>query len=299
MRAVIAGLTCLAAIGLAGCSPSSSHGDAEGCSPARPRVSADVVRAGDPVTVSVGAVTCRPSFTDGRRVAVHWVDENGRSTRLGEVTAHPSGAFELEVRLPRGTALGRGDLAVSGIETPCPDTGSCAAYSASITVVGKSPDFAGDDHANHVAADVADRMQASLERRASFFELDIVPDGLEVVLHTTRSDRERAAAERAFESARAAVPAADRAIAVDTHLHVAFVQHDKTALERLAIRIAHDRRWLHRHEIEPSGWGPDSATDSVRITLSHYSDAAAVLLLRRYGNAITVSATDTPLGAPS
>jgi hypothetical protein len=288
---------CLVALASTACSSSSSGGGVQGCSPARPHVSTDVLRPGDPVTVSVSAVACRPKFTDGRRVTLTWEDGMGRSTRLGTVTAQRSGAFTQEVTIPRNTVATEGDIAVSGIETPCADTGSCAAYSASLTVVDTKPNFAADDRANHVAADIADRMQPAIEHRASFFEISIVPDGLEVVLHTTRFDRERAAAERAFETARAAVPVADRAIAEGAHLHVLFVQHDRAALERLTTRIAHDGAWQRRNRIELSQWGPDSATDSVRIALVHYGDAAAIRLLQRYGGAISVSTLDAPLGS--
>ncbi|WP_158590097.1 hypothetical protein [Amnibacterium setariae] len=249
--------------------------------------------------MSVSAVACRPTLTDGGRVTLDWRDGAGGSTRIGTTTAHPSGAFDQEVRLPRSSAIGGGEITISGVEAPCADTGSCAAYGAFVTVVDPEPDFAADDRANHVAADIADRMQAAIEHRASFFEISIVPDGLEVVLHTSRFDRERAAAERAFEAARAVVPAADRAIADGAHLHVLLVQHDRAALERLTTRIAHDGAWQRRNRIQLSQWGPDSATDSVRIAVVHYSDAAAIRLLERYGDAISVSTLNAPLGSPS
>jgi hypothetical protein len=174
-RVITVAVLALSTAALAGCSHSPDSTAADGCSPARPHVSQDVVRPGDEVTVSVSAVTCRPTF----------------------------------------------------------------------------------DH---------DR------------------------------DAEDAAAKQAFETARSAAPSADRALAGGAHLHVVFIQHRWAALHDLTTRIAHDTAWQKRHRIELSGWGADTATDSVRIALRTYTDAAAVLLVRRYGTAVTVSTTDTPYG---
>lgn len=284
----------LVAVALNSCAGSSGTEDTDGgCRPGRPHVSNDVVRPGDLVTVSVSAVACRPRFDrEDRRVTLTWRDHAGHRAELATVRAFPSGAFEREVRIPRDSALGGGNLFVSGVEVPCPGSASCAADAAGIGLVRSAPDFSAH-HANHVASDVADRMQAALEKRPAFVELAIVPDGLELVLRTRSADVETAVAHRALAAARFAVAERDRAIAQEVRLHVRLIQHSAATLRRLTSRILEDRPWWSSRHVELSGWGPDTATDSVRISLQHYSDAAARLLLQHYGDAVTVSTRDT------
>jgi hypothetical protein len=287
-------------VGLTGCSHSTSEGLTDGCAPDRVRVSEDVARPGDAITASASAVTCRPHFTADRLLTLTWVDHAQRHTVLGTVRATPSGAFEQEVHLPKDSAIGGGDLFVIGVDSACSDGASCAADAAGLDVVDTEPDFAESAHANRVAAAVAEHMQTALEERASFVSLAIVADGVEVVLHSTSdSDRETAVAKQAFADGRASVPAGDRATAEAARLHVGFVRHGAAAMERLTMRIAHDGTWQKAHGIELSSWGPDSATDSVRIRLVAYRDTVAVLLVQRYGEAVTVSTKDTPLGSAS
>jgi hypothetical protein len=249
--------------------------------------------------VSVSAVTCAPRFDDARNLELTWKDHAGHRTRLATVRAYPSGAFERDVTIPTTSTAGGGEVVVSGVETPCADTGSCAAYAAYLEVVDSSPDFGTSNHANQVAAAIAEQMQSSVEHRPSFAAIAIVPDGIELVLRTTHVDAETAVMKQAFETAKASVPAADRAVADAARLHIARVQHSDAALQLLSTRILHDAAWQKRHRIELSRWAADPATDSVRIFLRSYSDASAVLLVERYGPAVTVSTKDTPFAIAS
>lgn len=293
--AVLAALA-LAASCLAGCAGArSGEGAPAGCVPSLPRLSADVVRPGDTVTVSISAATCRPRFDDDRRLELTWVDHARHRTPLPTVRAFPSGAFEREIRIPASAPAGAGRVVVEGVEVPCPPNASCGAYEVGVQVVDTAPDFS-RGHENQVAAGIAERLVSSIGRRPSFVEPAIVPDGVEVFVHTRSIDAETTIVRRAFVAAQEAAPAGDRTVARAARLHVRLLQHGRRELDRLTTRIAEDDAWWKRHRLELSGWGPDLFTDSVRISVRHYSDETAVLLIRRYGAAVSVSTRDTAFG---
>ena len=62
----------------------------------------------------------------------------------------------------------------------------------------------------------------------------------------------------------------------------------------LSKRIFNDRRYLARHGIQLTQWGPDSRSGKTKIYLTHYTPAAARALYARYGCAVVVATTSEP-----
>ncbi len=283
-----AGVTLLCLIGTAGCAlvdPEAAH-----CSPRFPETSDHVVRAGQVFTVSVSASTCAVRFSDDRRLTLTAVDDRTQHRfPLGTVTAYPSGAFEKQVRLPTAAPTGSISIFVDGVQTYCAASASCAAYAVNVIKVDTSPDFATDQEANAVAARIASSMEEAVGRRPSLVQLAVVSDGVEATLYSGTYGRETAVFTAAFANAQAAAPSADRAIADAAQLHLTTSWNSRAQLDRLNTRITRDGAWLQNHRLDLARWGPDPATGTVRITLSRYTDADAVALTERYGDAVSVS----------
>ena len=62
----------------------------------------------------------------------------------------------------------------------------------------------------------------------------------------------------------------------------------------LSGRIARDQRYLARHGILLTQWGPDSISGKIKIYLTHYTSTAAQALYARYGCAVIVVTTSLP-----
>jgi hypothetical protein len=62
----------------------------------------------------------------------------------------------------------------------------------------------------------------------------------------------------------------------------------------ITARIRADQEWLARHGVELTSYGPDPASDKVRIHLTTYSDAARDVLVSRFGDAVVVSPRSVP-----
>ena len=62
----------------------------------------------------------------------------------------------------------------------------------------------------------------------------------------------------------------------------------------LSKRIFNDQRYLARHGIQLTQWGPDTQTGKTKIYLTHYTRTAARALYARYGCAVVVATTSVP-----
>lgn len=279
---------------LSGCGTVNNGAGAPGCGPRWPKASDYVVRAGQTITLSATASECSPRFTSPRRLTVTAMDRQNHRMKLATFQAFPSGAYEKEIRIPKAAAPGALDLYIDGFEIPCSAAASCAAYMTGVDVVSPEVSFDGNSRPNHVASSIAEHIDAALKDSRTPVQLAIVPDGLQAVIENRSYDRAKAAVTRAFKQAQAAQPEKDQAIAAAARLHITNSYYRQADLDRLTLRIAHDQAWQERQHLQLSAWGPDLGTGSVRIRLRHYTDAGAILLTKRYGDAITVSTVDTP-----
>lgn len=287
-------ISLLVGVLLSGCGTVSNSAGGQGCGPRWPKVSEYVVRAGQTIILSATASECSPRFTSPRRLTVTAVDRQNHRVKLATFQAFPSGAYEKELRIPKAAIPGALDIYIDGFEIPCPANASCAAYMTGVDVVSPEVSFDRDGRPNQVASSIAEHIDAALKDSRTPVQLAIVPDGLQAVIENRSYDRARAAVTRAFKQAQAAEPERDQAVAVAARLHFANSYYRQADLERLTLRIAHDQAWQKRQHLQLSAWGPDIGTGSVRIRLRHYTDAGAILLTKRYGDAITVSTVDTP-----
>jgi hypothetical protein len=67
----------------------------------------------------------------------------------------------------------------------------------------------------------------------------------------------------------------------------------------LTDRIGLDQRALAREGVQLTQWGPDPCSGKVKVYLTHYSRAAAKILISKYGNDVIISHHSIPRFSPS
>jgi len=70
------------------------------------------------------------------------------------------------------------------------------------------------------------------------------------------------------------------------------------ANQSVTARIDSDRAGLAARGVQLTEWGPDPASGKVKIYLTHYTDAARLALLARYGSDVVVAAESMPRPTP-
>lgn len=145
------------------------------------------------------------------------------------------------------------------------------------------PDFARDGAANGAASQLGQRLLGDLPALPGYAGLQIVSYGIEVDVVGEPDAAIRAAVDRDTERYQGSpIPVRYRK-----------VLNTEQDLKALSDRISADRdEWL-KDGIQLSSWGIDITTNTVRVTLSHYTDGYRDALVAAYGNRITV----TPEGA--
>ncbi|WP_157887889.1 hypothetical protein [Frondihabitans sp. PAMC 28766] len=69
------------------------------------------------------------------------------------------------------------------------------------------------------------------------------------------------------------------------------VQHAQSELKSLTDAITSDKAYWSSQGVGLSSWGPDVQSNTVKVWLTNYSDAAAAEIQTRYGSAVSVSST--------
>ena len=127
-----------AAAVLSGCGDGVSGGD---CLPELPTAQPAEVVAGGRLTLASTGFTCDARYDEGKRYQLE-LASLGRvdPVDLGEVDVAPDGSFTATVTVPADASPGESAVSVSGspYDEPCEDTGSCAGYTVSLTVLPAS-----------------------------------------------------------------------------------------------------------------------------------------------------------------
>jgi hypothetical protein len=162
---------------------------------------------------------------------------------------------------------------------PGPDRSSGVA--ANRPVAG-GPDFSRDDAANFVAAQLAMKLMSDVEPMEGYAGLQIVSYGIELDVVGSPSDAMRAAVARDAQVYRGSpIPVRYRA-----------VRNSERDLQALTEVIAADEPEWAAQGIQISMVGPDIATNTVSLDLSHYTAAYRDALIARYGDRVTVTPHD-------
>jgi hypothetical protein len=127
---------------------------------------------------------------------------------------------------------------------------------ASANVVGQT---AADQAADAVAAATPGRYAGVAVTESGAVEISIAGDGS---LPQTAKDR----------IAAASAPVTYRKVA-----------NSEARLNDITADLAHDQKRWYRQGVKPTSWGPDYATNKVRIVLEHYTAAGAEKLIDAYG----------------
>jgi hypothetical protein len=144
------------------------------------------------------------------------------------------------------------------------------------------PDFSRDNDANFAASQLGQRLLADLPPMPGYAGLQIVSYGVEVDVVGEPSAAMRAAVDRdALRYQGNVIP-----------VHYRKVLNTEKDLKALSDRIFADREEWANQGIQLSSAYIDLATNTLRIDLSHYTDAYRDALIAKYGNRITVTPQD-------
>jgi len=126
----------LVAAGLSGCGNGVSGED---CLPELPPVQPAEVVAGTQLTIASTGFSCDARYDDEEKRYPLELGSVGRAepVDLGDVDVDPDGSFTTTVTVPVDASPGESHVSVSGspYDEPCDDTGSCAGYTVSLTVL--------------------------------------------------------------------------------------------------------------------------------------------------------------------
>lgn len=132
LRLFPAGLVVVLLAGtLSACAPASDR-----CLPARLDASPAQVSAGETITVASAAAECDLGYDDGATYSVVIISSSGDRSDAVDVPVKEDGRFSVELAVPESFPSGPASVVVSGstYDDCGEESGSCAVYSADITV---------------------------------------------------------------------------------------------------------------------------------------------------------------------
>jgi hypothetical protein len=157
---------------------------------------------------------------------------------------------------------------------------AAASTSAVVGAAGAAPatgiDFSQDQAANYEASQLGQRLLADLPPLAGYAGLQIVRYGIEVDVVGAPSEAIRAAVARdGTQYQGKPIPVRYRS-----------VRHTQQELQAVADRLEADQGYWQQQGIELTSWGVEIQSNTVQVTMAHYTKAFRDALLDRYGSSL-------------
>lgn len=139
-------------------------------------------------------------------------------------------------------------------------------------------DFFQDQEANNAAGQLANRLDRFLSGLPGYGGLQIIRTGIRVnVVGGPTPEMRALVARHALRHQGSEIPVSFRS-----------VRYSKKELQTVQNRITADQDGWAKRGIELSTWGINLDSNTVKITLVHYTKAYGTALLKRYGDRVTV-----------
>lgn len=147
-------------------------------------------------------------------------------------------------------------------------------------------DFSQDLDANLAAGNLSGQLALDMSRQPGYAGYRIVRYGIEVDVVGKPTAAERAIVVRDTPQYRGK----------DIPIRFRSVRHPLRELQALTERISADEPHWREQGIRLSTWGPDIISNTVQISMEHYTKAYRDALIGYYGNEVSVDPHDVAIG---